>query len=273
MVPLRQNCLRSFLTVAAVWCLLSCTEDDRLLTATCGQSLGRAILVKLTRTKTQIATVGVLDTPQWLPGTILELQPAGAGSQGGARVVYRLRASEADFMAPEQEDWVSEIIHPSFDFDMDDDVRRALRFSKSAVLRQIDDQTVVVAIHAKRRTLKDPLEMINHDPMATEIVRKSGMRHRFVVISAASYGTAVALEYSGYPIAKNTIRVEGYYLHLQYDCAAMVPINSKARSSGGEIPIMFVYLPIRVEAERGHVVADTAALDLSDLDLFQMPDS
>ena len=245
---------------------MSCTEDDRLLTATCGPLPGRTILVR--RPETRASTIAVLDTLQWLPGTILELRLAGAGNRGSARAAHLLRVSKSDFLPPEQEGWFGDIMHAPFDFDMDDDVRRALRITKSDLLQQISDHTAVIVFHAQRVALRSPLEMINHDPVAVDIIRGSGAGRRFALVSGVSYGTALGLEYDAYEIATNTIGVEGFYLHLRYDCATVTSITSKAEQSEGQSPFMFVYTPIRAESSSGKIIADNEAIDLSDIDFF-----
>ena len=150
---------------------------------------------------------------------------------------------------------------------MDEDVKQALTPLNIDWKKRIADNTAVWTIGARRKTLSDPLGLINIDKKAVGLTQNGISTDRFVVVSAVSYGGSVALGYSASTIAGNTVEVLNFYLHLKYACSAIAAINSRVQSPGMEVPILFFYVPVKYDHTSRVVKIDTGPIDLTTFDL------
>jgi len=184
------------------------------------------------------------------------------GGPGSGRVVYILQTSQSDYLPPRPETWWNNVTGARFDVEMDADVKQVLRPLNIDWNRRLVDNTAVYTVHTDRKTLRDPLLLIKFDRHAVGVIKNGVGTDRFVVVSAVSYGSSVDLGYSAPSVAVNTVEVSNFYLHLKYECSAVMTINSRARLSQMRVPILFSYVPIKYDNASGTVAIDTNPVDL-----------
>ena len=238
----------------------ACAGEDRVVSVTCGPSPGPDIAAQMGNAQAEGARIGFLNTRQFTPGTILDLGSDEAGrAPDAARVAYVLRTTERDFMPPRAEAWFGNVVNGSFSVRLEDDVRRALRSANVDWSKALSKNTAIL-IAATRKTLRDPVRLINGDKDAVMSLRNEGGERRFVVVSAVSYGIGLdlaAVNFSSRPeIANNTLEVAELYLHLKFSCSSIDQINSKTSEAEVPVPILFFYVPVRIDRESGTVMAD-----------------
>jgi hypothetical protein len=258
--------------ILSTLCLNSCGDEDRIVTVTCGPPPGTNISVEMGGSGTRGATIGLLNTRQYVPGTILQLTPALKGDDhGSGRVAYILRTTERDFLPPRSEAWFGNVVSGGFDVEMDEDVKQALKPLNIDWKKQMAANTAVETMGAQRKTLRDPLQLINVDKSAVGLIQNGISTDRFVLVTAVSYGGSVDLGYSATTLAVNTVEVLNFYLHLKYACSAIATINSRVQSPGTQVPILFFYVPVKYDYTSGMVKIDTGSTDLATFDLADAP--
>lgn len=252
-----------FVAILSSLVLISCREEDRILTVTCGPLPGTNISVDMGGSVAGRPTIGFLNTHQFSPGTILQLSPAAtAEDTAGANVAYILRTTALDYFPPRPEVWLANIVSAHFETEADEDVKQALDSMSIDWGSRIAANTGVWIAGAQRNTLRDPLRLVNADPKAVGVIRSGTNTWRFAVVSAASHGGNVGLTYSAPTLAVNTIEVANFYLHLKYACSTVSAINANTQSRK-EVSVLFFTVPVKYDPETRTVVPDTEPMDLA----------
>jgi hypothetical protein len=254
--------------VLSTFHLVSCTNEDRVVTVTCSPPPRDSISVDMGRVGMETRAVGFLNTRQFVAGTIIQLNPAATGDAHAIGSVVRvLQTSEGDFLPARSEGWLEDVVSASFRVRLDNDVNEALKPLHIDWEKTLVRDTALSSFGAKRRVLRDPLGLINADRIATALIREGGKTSRFVMVSAASYGNAIAIGYSAPSLAGNTVDISNFYLHLKYECSAVTKINSIAHSLGKPVPILIFFVAVKFDSAKEAVVSETGDLDFTRVDL------
>jgi hypothetical protein len=267
--------VRSALLLFA-FCSTSCRNEDRILTVTCGPPPGERISVDMQVPSALGKSVGLVNTHQLVPGTILRsIAPREKLDSHGGTAPYRLRISGGDFLPLSAEPWWGKVVSARFGIELDDDVRNSTAPFAMELERQVIANTELVIAGARRSTLRDPLGLINADRDAVRLMQNAGVSVRFAVVSAVTYGGAVGLydlNYSSAPsIAANTVEVKNVYLHVRFSCSTLDTLNTRVELLKTQLPILFFYMPLKFDRTSGIVKVDTVPLDPSTIDVAVPP--
>jgi hypothetical protein len=245
-------------------CLTACREEDRILTVTCKIPDGATVSAEFGASDSTGEQIGLLNTFQFSPGAILQLEPAASiGSLGRGRLAYGLQTSDRDYLPLHLQSWGGKAVGVSFNIQSDDEDQSFLNSLNRELKKTIEDNTFMWAWGAKRKVLGNPVGLVNADSGAVDIVRTGAETTRFVIVSAVSYGTNVALGYSGDSVAVNTLKDGRVYFHLKYTCPVLTKMTVLVKSSGGKAPLVFFYVPITYDRGRRLVQVDSRRIDLT----------
>jgi hypothetical protein len=211
-------------------------------------------------------SIGLLNTHQLPVGTILHLDP-GPDPQtvGSGSAPYVLRTVDGDFAPVAPEATISKIVSADFSIEADADVQQVATSLSINLKTAITNNTSLVAMNVQRKTLRDPLGLINNDSRAVDSVKViAGAATRFVVVSAASAGDGVELRYTASTAVggeANVLKLGKFKLNINYACSDVGRINAMA--AGGRAPILFFYVPVRYDSTTNKVVVDNQPIDLT----------
>lgn len=246
-------------------CLVSCVNDDRMVTVSCIRPRD-GVLVRLSGVASQ--STALINMYQLAPGTILELDPPKSGeSRGSWRVLYVLRHSREDFLPLESEAWLADILSENLDIEADVDVDKTLTTSTENWRRQIAQDIKVVALGAYRLTLRDPLGLLNGDYSALTLVKNGAKTSRFVIVTAASYGKQLYLGYVRPSVGVNIATMNKFYLHLKYTCSSITQITSKTHPPGESASVYFFYRAVEYDRTSKSIAFATDPADLTEFAL------
>jgi hypothetical protein len=253
---------KSVAAASAGLLIMSCGDEDRVVRVSCAPPPGDSISVHVNSAGEKKAAVALLNTRQFVPGAILQVNLAVPGGiRGSAEVSYSLRTSADDFLPSRPEVWSANIVSTTFIIHPDEDVNTALRSLNIDLRNTIARNSELDIVGAKRRLLRDPVALINDDRRAMDLIQHGDGAFQFFVISGASYGKTAALSYSEPTLAVDTLDFSPFYLHLKYDCSAITMINSLAAASAAEVPILIFLTPVRFNRAGGLVEIDPMAID------------
>ena len=250
--------------------LTACSSEDRILSVGCETPPKGNIAIEMGNLGTTGSSLGLLDTPKFKPGMILQLTAASSEyDRGRGTVVYTLRTSDADFLSPRPEAWFSKVVSANFNIETDDDVLRTLK------TLNVDPQKLILAntgawiSNAQRISLREPLRLINFDHIAVTLIHNEvGTTNRYTLVSAVSYGQ-MGLYYPTPPaLANNLIEMSKFYLHIKYTCSIPEPSTS-TQSGVMSAPIIFIQIPIKYDPLSGTVITDNTPIDLTSVDFLQ----
>jgi hypothetical protein len=195
---------------------------------------------------------------------ILELVPPASGEKfGHGSIPYVVQASDSDFAPVQPEATISKVVSANFEIDADVDVKKAAEIAKIDLKNKITNDTTLTVSNAQRKTLRDPIGILNADSKA--VARISHPENRYVVISAVSYGDSVGLSYKANAASTtdvNVIKFADFKLNITWDCSDVANINSTAQKAGsGKAAVLFFYVPVTIR--EGKVDTDGRSIDLT----------
>jgi hypothetical protein len=248
--------------------LISCGNEDRMVTVDCGPPSAN-VAIEMGNLGTSGLSFGLLNTPHFVPGTVIQLTPpVSQKGRGSGMAVYVLETSDEDFLPPRPEAWFNKVVGAQFDVEMDEDVRFALQPLNVDWQKTIIASTEILIRNARRSSLREPLRLINSDAAAVETVRRGKGTSRFALVSEVSYGNRPFLYYSMPPaLAYNLIEVSRFYLHIKYACSALAELGSTSQSAAMSIPIVFIQIPVKYDPLSRMVTIDTNPIDFMSFDL------
>jgi len=248
----------------------SCQKEDRLAIVRCASPPRDTISVRVGLAELRLGASALVNTQQLLPGTLLEFRAAGPGETKGTGVpIYTLQSSDGDFSGPSPDAWLEPVVSAEFDIQADEDVDTELRSEKFDLTKEIARSTLILTPGVKRRSLRDPLSLINADRRAISLIEAASEGNRFGIIYAASYGRELSLTNYGTSLAVDIVSAPRFYLHLKYTCAAVATINSQVASLGADVPIVVFVMPIKANRVNHLVEVDTIPLDMSKMHIGQ----
>jgi hypothetical protein len=257
------------LAFPALIIMTGCCKEDRLLTVRCEAPSGENIAVEMGHLDATEEGIGLLDTKNFAPGTILKLTPGiSQDTRGLVTAEYVLNTLNADFLPSRLEPWFHKLLNAHLVVDMDEDVRHALKPLNVDWQRKILDNTRVYTADAKRSSLKDPIRLINSDRLAVDAVRQGSDTSRFTLVSEVTYGIDGGLYYPTPPaFANNIIDISRFYLHINYTCPALEPTAS-VQSTTKTVSV-FIQIPIKYDPSVDAVVIDASPIDLMSYDFWR----
>jgi hypothetical protein len=195
---------------------------------------------------------------------ILELVPPASGEKfGHGSAPYVVQVSDTDFAPVQPEATISKVVSADFEVDTDVDVKKAAEIANIDLKNKITNNTSLTVTNAQRKTLRDPIGLLNADSKAA--VRINHPDNRYVFISAVSYGDSVALTYKANASSTsdvNVIKFADFKLDITWDCSDVATINSAAQKAGsGKAAILFFYVPVTIRD--GKVDTDSRSIDLT----------
>jgi hypothetical protein len=251
---------------AMLFALLSVVAcHDRIIKVTCGPSDNDTISADFGSPNIAGISIGLLNTHQFSPGTLLQLSPAPAGQTfGSGAAPYVLDVKDSDFAPAQPEATISKVVSADFSVEAGADVTAAATAASIDLKTEINSNTTLTATNAQRKTLRDPLGLLSLDSRAMTIL-KQGTDSKFVVVSAVSIGDSVSLGYKGSTSVSGNadVKVGKFNLTINYDCSDVASINQAASGAGAQkASLLFFYVPVKLGAD-GAVQVDTAAPDLT----------
>lgn len=235
--------------------LPSCDSQDRVLTIACDSSEQHPLGVRAIHDAEALAfTPGSLNTHNLLPGTILQLaEHLGTEETQSSIAVYSLPTSDRDYVGPADAAWYMQLTNLRFHMTMDKDVAESFGLGSDIpkLTQKIGQSTELVAVAAQKKELRYPLQLINADPGAVQIIRN--VSHRYAVVSGVIYGSGIGLTYIAPGPGVHIVASSGFYLHIKYSCGPVDAINAQRDTLGPDFPVLYLYTPIRYVPERGTV--------------------
>jgi hypothetical protein len=252
----------------ALW-LASCGRPDPTAVVTCALPPDDMISVHLGLWDSGEPTIGIVNTWQFLPGTLLEFHPADPGqSRGRGRAVHVLRTTTEDFLPSQPEDWSEDIASASLRVQLDPNAAQTLGSLQQDFARQIAISSYVINWNATRKTLRDPVGLVNADDLAIDLLRKADQATRFSIVSAVSYDTSVVLYHSWAGVPVNIVQVRQFQLHFEFMCSSLDRINAVASLARKPVPILFVNTAVKYDPMHAKVIVDPLQLDLTAFELI-----
>jgi hypothetical protein len=244
--------------------LVAC--NDRTIKVTCGPSNSDTISADFGSPNLAGISIGLLNTHQFSPGTLLQLSPAAPGQTlGSGSAPYVLKSTDSDFAPLQPEATISKVVGSDFSVEADADVTQTAASLSIDLKSEIISNTSLTVTNAQRKTLRDPINLLNTDTRALTIM-KQGSDSKFVVVYAVSYGDGVSLSYTGKTTVAgqaNVLKVGKFTLNITYDCSDVASINQTAQAAPTQKPsLLFFYVPVKLGPD-GNVQVDTAAPDLT----------
>ena len=242
---------------------IACLKQ-RTIKVTCGPTDAEAVSADFGSPNVAGISIGLLNSHQFSPGMILELVPPASGEKfGRGSVPYVVQVSDADYAPVQPEATISKVVSANFEVDADVDVKKAVEVANIDLKNKITNNTSLTVTNAQRKTLRDPIGLLNGDSKA--VVRISHLDNRYVFISAVSYGDNVGLSYKANAASTtdvNVIKFADFKLNITWDCADVANINSNAQKAGsGKAAVLFFYVPVTMRD--GKVDTDSRSLDLT----------
>ena len=253
-------------TLLLVMGLAGCPEY-RTIKVTCGPTKDEAISADFGSPNVAGISIGLLNTHQLAPGTIIQLNPPQAGETfGNGSAPKILKVTDSDFAPLQPEGTISKVVSADFTVQADADVTKAAASLNIDLKTEITNNTSLTATNAQRKTLMDPLGLLNNDQGAINLL-KAAPNSRFVVVSAVSYGDGVSLQYTSKTASTNSVNVlkfGKFVLNVNFDCSDVASINSNAKSaSGGKTPLLFFYVPVTYNKDDNKIEVDQRSIDLT----------
>ena len=251
----------------SLW-LASCGRPDPTAVVTCAPPPDDMISVHLGLWDSEAPTIGIVNTWQFQPGTLLELHPADPGqTRGRGSAVHVLRTTVEDFLPSQPEDWSEDIASASLRVQLDPNAAQTLGSLRQGFARQIATSSYVINWNATRKTLRDPVGLVNADDLAIDFLRKADRGTRFSIVSAVSYDTSVALYHSWAGVPVNVVQVHQSQLHFEFVCSSLARINEVASLARKPVPILFVNTAVKYDLMHAKAIVDPLPLDLTAFEL------
>lgn len=244
------------IVILSVFSLASCGEDERAVSVSCERD-GGTLAAKFGNSAADDPQIGYVSAGDLNPGVILQLASDKKTDVPGLQVRYLLKTTEADFLPTKTEPWIAPIVDGAFQVRTDPDVDQAARSAGIHWEKEIGENTILYFVWgARRRTLRDPLTLINSDPTAIDTIRYGTVQGPFFVIAAASYGRFEDLFYNG----SSLNNVPGFILNVSYTCPAVDHVLTVARQSTRHSTMIVFYRPLKYDPKLGRVSFDTLAI-------------
>lgn len=242
---------------------VACVKE-RTIKVTCGPTDAEAVSADFGSPNVAGISIGLLNSHQFSPGMILELVPPAPGEKAGhGSIPYVVQVSDADFAPVQPEATISKVVSANFEVQADVDVKKAAEIANIDLKNTITNDTKLTVSNAQRKTLRDPIGLLNADSKA--VARIGHTDNRYVLVSAVSYGDSVALSYQAHAASStdvNVIKFADFKLNITWDCSDVANINSNAQKAGsGKAAVLFFYVPVTVRD--GKVDTDNRSLDLT----------
>jgi len=244
-------------------CQFACLKE-RTIKVTCGPTDAEAVSADFGSPNVAGISIGLLNSHQFAPGMILELVPPATGEKfGHGSVPYVVQVSDADFAPVQPEATINKVVSANFEVDADVDVKKAAEIANIDLKNKITNDTTLTVTNAQRKTLRNPIGLLNADPNA--VARINHPDNRYVFISAVSYGDSVSLTYKANASSTsdvNVIKFADFKLDITWACSDVASINDAAQKAGsGKAAILFFYVPVTFRD--GKVDTDSRSLDLT----------
>lgn len=248
-------------------CVASCGEEDRVYTVYCPPTNG-ALSVDLGSGDARSLGVGELNSKHLSVGSILRVTPSPSPIETGtAREVYTLRISSLDLSPPRTVNGGRLVANPRIEVNID--VRRAAAGLGIDLEQLITSGTHLYIHRGTLKSLRDVAAITSADPGAVDLIRTDSKGTRFLVVSAAVYGSGALLLTSIEPlkgVAANTVKLGDFYLHANFVCPAVYGHSSPGRSRWDD-PVVVFYTPVAYDESTARIVVDASGLDLTKLEL------
>ena len=256
----------SLMLVVVCFLFESSCQKERTIKVTCGPTDAEAVSADFGSPNVAGISIGLLNSHQFSPGMLLELfPPAGQDQFGHGDVPYVVKVDDANDFAPLQpEATISKVVSANFNVQMDADVQQAAAQMSIDIKSMIKNDTKLTATNAQRKTLRDPIGLLNGDSKAVDRI-KGHPDNRYVIISAVSLGDAVNLSYQASTSVSsdvNVIKFGKFKLDINWDCSDIAQINSNASAAPAHrTAILFFYVPVTYKD--GKIDTDARPLDLT----------
>ena len=240
----------------SILCLVSCDEDDRLLSVDCDPGSVEAISVSFDVPSLNSSLPAHPNIQGFSPGDLLQLtSETGAASIGRKGLVYTLKVPSSATQTSDLVPLFTNVVIGQFNVDSDVDLRKLVGVESTIV-----ENTHVYYENARHSYLSNPLSAVNSDNVAVDILRRAPANSRFVVVSSVWSGSRV-LSYFVDPksfLAINMLNVSGNYIHVRYICPALKFSLDRLNVPH---PLLFTYVPIKYDATTSTVISDPRPLD------------
>jgi hypothetical protein len=257
--------LLSLMLVCAVIGLAACPPDTRTIKVTCGPTKNETISADFGSPNVAGISVGLLNTHQLPPGALFQLNPPQTGDVLGSGSIPKiLKTTDADFAPLQPEATISKVVKADFSVEVDADVTKAAASLNIDLKTEITNNTDLTVTNAQRKTLMDPLALLNGDNGVADLM-KTAPTSRFVLVSAVSYGDGVSLSYANNSSSNNSaniLKVGKFTVDVKYDCSDVASINASAKN-GSKAALLFFYVPVVLNATTGKVEVDQRPIDLT----------
>lgn len=243
-------------------CVASCGEEDRVYTVHCSPTSG-TFSVDFGSADAKSLGIGELNSKPLTVGSILRVTPGPSPLEAGTvREVYRLRVASLDLSPPRRVN--DGRLVANLRIEMDADVKLVAARLGIDLEQLITSGTRLYILGGTLSSLHDVASLTNADPAAVDLIRAESKEMRFLVISAAVYGSDPNLYTSVEPLEHvgTAAKLGNFYLHGNIDCPAVhspwVVISPGSRKVN---PIIVFYTPVAYDESIERIVVDKRRLD------------